>query len=334
MQKESAVHPKLSLDQANTLCREFLPIGEAVFDYVDRLQRAGFSAFVPHHDFIQSFCSSEEESDIHKRCLIESAKNLLGRPWPWSLSVGPAEKQLLYQSPFIQRLSQERDTENGFPVSELPNRCPEQIWRIEIDPCQRRKAFNKINDRLAFDARWAAVQKEQRRRLESEAEHHATGLASNYKFHMQQRYAFFTAVMKKDAAALGFEFDHLKSRSYFPVFSKPISEEWDICWVLEEPKSFCFNFVSGRFTPYLEIRSRNLIGSFEKRKVGEFLFIRHYMIVPGFFNAYGKFFKLEELETMIKAHLCLYSLMAPIIEMSAKRTLGGVVTRRPEGSVH
>jgi hypothetical protein len=137
----------------------------------------------------------------------------------------------------------------------------------------------------------------------------------------RQRYAFFTIVMKRDAAALGFEFDSRKSRLGYPVFSKQIDEEWDICWALEEPKSFYQNSVEGRFAPYLEIRNRYLIGSVENGKSGEFLFIRYHQIVPGFTGAYGKFFKLDELETMIKAHLCLYRLMAPIIEEGAKKAL-------------
>jgi hypothetical protein len=319
MQKETAANPKISFDQANMLCHEFLPIGEALFDYMDALQRAGFSAFMPHNELVQSFCGAEEECDIHRQCLIESAKCLLGRPFPFSVS--QAEEQLLYRSPLIQRLSRERDFENGVPVSLLPSRYPGQVFRIEVDPCRRRMAYSRINDKQAFDARWDAAQKDQSRRLESETAHHATDLGGDYAFYIEQRYAFYTAVMKRDAAALGFEFDRLKSRSCFPVFSKPINEEWDICWALEEPKTFYPSSVAGRFAPYLEIRSRNLFGKIENEKAGEFLFIRHHRIIPGFFSAYGKFFKLEELETMIKAHLCLYSLMAPFIEEGAKRAL-------------
>ena len=39
----------------NTICREFLPIGDAVFGYMERLQQAGFVAWVPYHEFIESF---------------------------------------------------------------------------------------------------------------------------------------------------------------------------------------------------------------------------------------------------------------------------------------
>jgi len=45
-------------------------------------------------------------------------------------------------------------------------------------------------------------------------------------------------------------------------------------------------------------------------------------VVPGFFNGYWKFFTLDALETAIRAHLHLYSLMAPIIEGGIKRIMG------------
>ncbi len=54
---------------------------------------------------------------------------------------------------------------------------------------------------------------------------------------------------------------------------------------------------------------------------GEFLHIRYAGVVPGFSNGYWKFFSLDELETAIKAHLYLYSMMAPIIEGGIMRVL-------------
>jgi hypothetical protein len=74
--------------------------------------------------------------------------------------------------------------------------------------------------------------------------------------------------------------------------------------------------------PCLELRSGQLRGSLAKVKSGEFLLIRYAGIVPGFFNGYWQFFDLDELETVIKAHLYLYSLMAPIIEDGLHKVLG------------
>jgi len=80
--------------------------------------------------------------------------------------------------------------------------------------------------------------------------------------------------------------------------------------------------MEGYFVPYLELRGRNVRGRIGKAEMGEFLFIDVRHIVPGFGNAYWKFYGLDELETIIKANLCLYGLMAPMIEAALVRALG------------
>ena len=155
----------------------------------------------------------------------------------------------------------------------------------------------------------------ERRALEDEVACHATGLGKiPHTFDNKGRYIFFTAVMERDAAPLGFHYDKPKSRPNYPVFSKPITDDWHLCWVIEEARSFFHSPLEGSFQPYLELRSRQLCGSLAKARSGEFLLIRYAGVVPGFFNGYWNFFDLEELETVIKAHLYLYGLMAPIIE--------------------
>ncbi len=129
--------------------------------------------------------------------------------------------------------------------------------------------------------------------------------------------------MERDAAALGYQYDRSKSRAYFPVFSKAVTDEWDLCWAIEEPNFFFWNPFEGRFLPHLEIRSRMLRGSVRKGKAGEYLQLRYVSAVPGFFNAYRTFYNPGELETLIKAHLCLYGLVAPIIEGGLEQVLGG-----------
>lgn len=313
--------PKLSFDQANTICRHFLPIGDATFKYADELIKAGFSAFSPYANFIESFCDSHENLQIHRKCVIEGAKNLLGRPWPFH--VNDAEEGLLFRSPYLQRLIQERDEENGVPDDRLPTKFPGEIWRPEIDPCRRRSMFESVNNRQAHDARWSITKQEHQRKLALEVGQHATDLARNHSFDRRRRHAFFAAVMKQNIGMLGFELDKLKSRAGFSVFSRQIGSDWDLCWALEEPNSLTFDDFKGSFRPYLEIRHRNLKGSIKSAKNGQFLIIRYDRVVPGFFNGYGQFSSLEELETVIKAHLRLYGLMAPIIEGGIREVLEG-----------
>jgi hypothetical protein len=309
----------LTFDQANTICRNFLPIGEALFDYMDALRGAGFSAFAPLQEFTQSYCGFQSEIETHKRYLIESAKYLLGHPFPFPIS--DVEEQQLYRSPLLEELSRERDEGNGVPLSQLTDRYPDEIWRLEVDPCQRRSARASVEDSLAYQARWRSAQEEQRRMFRTDIARHASSVEEVGLSDKQRRYAFFSNIMNQNALPLGFELDSKRSRTTYPVFSKQVGANWDLCWTIEEPKAFYLNANEGRFTPYLQVRSRNLVGRIDSGETGEFLLIRHSRIVPGFFGAYGKFSDLGGLETMIKAHLFLYGLMAPTIERALMRHL-------------
>jgi hypothetical protein len=47
--------------------------------------------------------------------------------------------------------------------------------------------------------------------------------------------------MKREAAALGFAYDTAKSHKNFPVFSMPLADEWDLCWAIEDARTFLWN---------------------------------------------------------------------------------------------
>jgi hypothetical protein len=314
--------PKLSFEDANAICREFVPIGDQVFDYMARLREAGFEAFIPRQCFIESFAANPEELDIHRRCVVETAKERLGRPS--RMRIYDDDLKHVYTSPFLQRLREERDRTNDVPVHQLSTRYPggESAWRHHVDPCQRRLVRDRIDNRETHEARFATMLEEERRALEDETARHATGLGKlPHTFDNKGRYVFFAAVMERDAAPLGFRFDKAKSRPNYPIFSKAITDDWHLCWVIEEARAYFHTPLEGRYEPCLELRSRALRGTLAKVESGEFLLIQYAAIVPGFFNGYWKFFSLDELETAIRAHLHLYSLMAPIIEGGIKKVL-------------
>jgi hypothetical protein len=199
----------------------------------------------------------------------------------------------------------------------------EAVWRLEIDPCRRRLVQDRVNDRERHEARFTAMLEQEVRALEDESAHHATGLGKvPHTFDNKGRYRFFAAVMERDAAPLGFQYDKAKSRPNYPIFSKAVTDDWHLCWAIEEARAFFHSPMEGKFQPFLELRSRELQGTLAKVESGQFLYIWHAMVVPGSFSGYWTFFSLDELETAIRAHLCLYSLMAPIIEGGIKKVLG------------
>ena len=317
-------HPTLSADQVGMICRGLLDLAEDVFRYKDQLENAGFRGFLPRLKFAKSFCASQAEKEIHERCIIEQAKFVVGWPWPpvnarWT----DAQRASLYRSPLFEQLRNERDKTNAVPESELATRFPagEVAWRREINPCRRRQLAEKADQQSNYKECWNAVLGEEARVVEEEIARHATGISRAHTFDESGRYRFFSAVMERDAARLGFDYDKAKSRSNYPVFSKRITEDWDVCWALEEERPFFWNPFEGRFAPFLEIRGRTRRGRMGNAAPGEFLQIRYASIIPGFFNAYRNFYSLEGLETMIKAHVFLYELLAPVLEEAVRNGL-------------
>ena len=178
-----------------------------------------------------------------------------------------------------------------------------------------------VEKKKTYEASWNTMLHEQKECLELEVPRHATGLAKDHSFDKRGRYALYTAVMKREALPLGFRFDKTNSNLNYPVFSKEITADWDLCWTIDDVKAFCWSPTQGNFEPHLGLRNRHSRGRLDKARAGEFLFIGYQHIVPGFGNAYWTFHDLEELEAMIKAHLYFYSLMAPIINDGLRRAV-------------
>lgn len=311
---------KLSVRELTAICDGLLDLGDQCFRYADQLQDADFRAFVPRWKFMDSFCATREEYDLHRRCVVEVAKHLVGRPWPphdvhWT----EEERARLYLSPLLTRLAAERDKENGVPLRELSSKYPagERRWRHEFDPCVRRLWMAQIREPLIYNERWNTVLAEEARALEREVAQHATGISQAHAFDKDGRCALLAAT----TTPFGFYYDAGKSRKTFPVFSRSISNSWDITWGIEEPEFALSAPFEGRLTPRLEVRGRSSRGGVDNPKFGDSLHIRYANIVPGFYHAYRVFHTQDQLEIMIKAHLCLYGLMAPVIEGVLKAAL-------------
>ncbi len=320
--KKELPRPKLSAAQANRLCRRFVPIGDEIFNYMAQLRQAGFSAFDLRKDFTDSFCAPEEV-DIHRRHQMEWAKFILGRPWPMRFT--EEERAQLYYSPFLRHL---RDVvllqeNNGVPFENLGAHFPggEAAWRAQTDPCERRAVCAEVEDKEAYDSRFNAVLAMQRHQLDREVVRHATGLSKDYAMEKLRRYAFYAAVMVRDAAPLGFIHDKRRSRPDNPIFTKAVTPEWELCLTIENRGMFYWAMHhAGYFSSQLELRARALGGSLSKAESGECLFIPY--ANPCLDVAYWEFFDLDDLELFIKAHLFLYGLMAPIIETGIRDELG------------
>jgi hypothetical protein len=329
----------LTAQEAAAICRQWVPIGEDVFTYVEQLQAAGFSAFAPIMRFEASYCQSEEERLAHRRYVIERAKQRLGRPNAFPASA--QERSAYYSSAYLRELIAKRDQDNGVPEQQLAVRFPGEIWRRELEACGRRRVMASMLDGENFEAQGRALKDEIHeiiarevgvhtlvegtgglRELEDndpasvvsrlvELEEESTGELQEF-----ERFRFFGKIMDREASRLGFEYDATKSQVNYPVFAKAIAEDWDLCWTIEDRKPF---MVPGRGLLHLalQLRHRRLKGPIGARSAGRVLSIPYQFIVPGLSTAYLQFASLREMELIIQAHLCLFGLIAPALERGA-----------------
>jgi hypothetical protein len=309
----------LSTDRALAICQALLPIAETILENGRQLKEVGFHAFEPVEAFIESFAETVEDVELHRRIQIELAKRLLGTPWPPL----PASRGLNFKSGLLADLEAQRDFANGLPVPELERRYSreEAYWRMHVDPCLRNMARFEVTNRPLYRERWNEVVSAMKRLFHRESARFSSALSQSASFDPDGRYALFKGVMHRDASASGFQFDTGRSRSRFPVFSKPVSEEWDLCWAIEEPNFFLWNPTEGHFEPHLELRVRGLNGRAAGATPGTLMQIRYVLATPSFFTAYRTFQRPEELETLIKAHLFLFSLVGPKLEAGLEAIL-------------
>ena len=253
IKRKTAKRPKLTFDVANAAFRTFVPVGDHVFEYTDALREAGFSAFGPYEKFDASFAADEKELAVHRKCILETAKNRIARPWPMHFSVGELKQS--YRSPYVKKLTDERDKENGVQVTQMPDQYgSESVWRKEYDPCIRRRQKFWIDEPEEHEKRWGKVHLAGREQLEREATRHTSEFSREILFANLRRTKFYKTIMERDAAPRGFTLDKAKSKSDYPVFSKSIGADWDICWSLEEARQLFWSPSEGRFAPTLHIR--------------------------------------------------------------------------------
>jgi hypothetical protein len=289
---------KLSLEQAIQVCNAWAPLGGHVFENAAHLQRARFTAFLPGFLFDDSFCATETELEIHRRYIRERGKEIFGTPCPAKATF--EERRRFYRSEFNEVLREENNRLNaGIPRAEM------EMWRLEIDPCTRARMRAWLSGSVAYDARVGDLLQRQRYGRAVELEWHYSGLSANYSLSADDRMQFYLAVMQRHAPGLGFSLDLHKSHSTFPVFSRPLNAAWDLCLTLLEPQALGSGPGEGALSLHLELRHRSLAGDSRLAAAGQLLSVPYNRAIPSFCTTYREFRTLEELELIVRAHLCL-----------------------------
>lgn len=310
--------PRLSFEQANAICRNWIALGDRADSYFETMINRGFDAITPRKIYIESFAADASELATHRSCVTEAVKEQLGQPR--SIPMTGDELKRVYFSPLLQSLRKRRDEENACSERELSSRFEpgEAYWRREIDPCQRNLAKDRVARRAAHEARFQTVVECERQLAAEEARRHsAAHCQRGHMFDERDCYAFFVDVMR-DAASLGFEFDKARSRAKRPFFFKPLTDDWRLCWSVDD-RFFLFAQTEGRFLPSLHLCSREVGNPREVTEPFQTLQIRYDVV--GLQTAYCVFHDFDQLERAVNAHLQLYSLLAGAVESGIKKVL-------------
>lgn len=306
----------LSFDQKLGLAKALWPIGDRVHELADAMKAHGFSAFVPYGEWIESFARDPQELESHRQYQRAWAKYSLG------LALLEVDSDLYRDlgapPPLRKRPAATREWDDY--EHQLLLLSDEEIhWHIEDDPCRAR---------IQNDAEWAAsgrLNDERNGRLRAETVAHATELSKRYSMLMmivRDRIAFSKAALNRELEPLGFRWDRRRSTFIAPVLSKRVAARWDLCFELIPDRIFG-DAGSGFFDSRLSLRPNRDRATFDPS--------RHlripYLSVPGAFGVYSHFRSIAELDNIIQARTCLYSLMAPELEARLRDYLDGLPPR-------
>lgn len=287
----------LQLDQISQGLRS---LGEQTHQLADDLRRAKFSAFQPYQQFIESFAKDSHERAIHHEYVKERAKAMM------SLS------QSRHVSPFMERL---KEAAGKSPLRSDP--ATEWIPRLHVDPCEQNAFLLKVRDPEEYEVRQRAMHERRAARLDLETTRHSTGVASEFPAGMlvkPMRFKFATRVIEQELASLGFRRVRANAAKGGVIVSKSIAPDWDLDWSVGDPDLFYYGPGSGSLTLNLKLRAGDAAKTDRDDALGQVFSIHYSSLVYGFSTAYMSFNNLNSLETMIKAHVQLYRLVAAVLE--------------------
>jgi hypothetical protein len=144
----------------------------------------------------------------------------------------------------------------------------------------------------------------------------------------------FAEVIAKAFLLAGFRPDARRSKALFPVVSKPLNAEWDICWSPESPRTLRHEPLPSRKGDVRQNRHLDLRCYVCRRRRTGYAFIpigfdsldlmeiRIQFIQHGFSWAYVLYDGVEEFEFVIGAHAFLYGLVSEAIELILRSELG------------
>ena len=289
----------LVASQVESINRGLLVLGAQTHQWADELRRAGFSAFVPYQEFMESFARDAQEVDIHRDWMKERARALL--------SISPP-----YTSALVEQL---RAAASKSHLLQDPS--TEWIPRLHIDPCEQNALLMEMRDQRQYRKREEEMLEQRANRFELEKAQHSTAIGSEFPGGMlikPIRFAFAARIIEEQLAPLGFRRVRSNVAKGSVIASKSMTTEWDLDWSIADPDLFYFGSNSGSMMMKLELRASDASKTGRDDVPGAVFSIAYPALVYGFSTAYMEFQDLASLETIIKAHVQLYRMTAALLE--------------------
>lgn len=323
MQARAGTGTDLAIEQKAEIFRELYPLGDRIYEFMDKMQEQGFSVFLPRERFLESLARNSEELADHRLYVRELAK------WMLALETANADRtdefrRLCYPQG-LMLLEEKRDKLNGVPYADLQQVFPgDYFWRMEADPCERHESFMASHDsarHLSLDRAW---RDETARIFADEVKRHSTALSRRYamwSWAIRDRLAFCRKLMKQELTRLGFQYDRARSSYVEPVYSKDLIGDWQLCFDIERGDRLFGDIGSGSIMLRFALRHREDCGDLSSGKA----LVINYSNLCKCPSGYFAFRSISELETIMRAYFCLYSLMGPEIEAILARVLSSVI---------
>ena len=283
--------------------RRLIQIGEKLFDNVDKLVTAGFDSFLPHVEFVQSFCEPYERNEF-REYFKESAKEVIA-------CIDPIDPTLTgkgrgaYKSVFLEALRRKRDERNGENFDAALKRGGH--WAIQItDFAVRMEKLRHFESEQYDKRRQPFLERQQQLRTREIERLNPSGTHDLLPNDRKIVREYCVRLAERMLAPFGYKLAKSWSSEAQAVYRKDIGAGLSLAWTLDMVNfeaDMPLNSKRGCTDFRLSLRhsdKRSEVGSFRIRYDYGFLFLSW---------IYSKFDSLAELEVVMRAHITAYSIV-------------------------
>lgn len=303
----------ITFDNAQRLIEGLLPLCEQENVFSDAMRGQGFSAFEPFQADYDSYAIGVDERSLGRQIQVENCKEFFLRKLI-SYAHRAKSSNVRFQSPILDCLRKKRGQFDRMSEQELLKEFNlEEIFVGKaIGPLESRRRKEKIENRLRYDQKEQAIRDASFKKVQQEARHYSTPVAFRYGNHERERVELFMEAASLDLMDRGFVGPNSKVKGSL-YFCRSLNDDFYLRWSVVD---------AHRLAPWPEHDSRmsaflvelDLCSAFhppselESDQQGTTMRLPYAQIVPFFLNAYTNFKANVELETLIKAHVCLLKL--------------------------